>query len=225
MKKLLAFLLFLGMAFALLSAAGALAEGAAVKPFPGGTEAETSFGVYLAEIQDPSATLKDGYFTASLYNPDCYPLADIDGLKAGDTVQVDGQVFTVSSVVPHEEGIVEIYTKEDFDGYIIFQPHGEVYVAIVNDFAAATYVTDYKFTTPLPAGFHFYWRDIEEEFQALDADGFIAMVKGSSAPSFTRGYTVIDFSNGQIAKLIFSDMPVQIPEEIVRQAAIYDSAR
>ena len=223
MKRAVTFLLIL--AAALLSAVSVSAEGATVKPFPGGTEAETSFGVYLAEIPDPAATLKDGYFTASLYNPDCYPLADIDGLKAGDTVQVDGQVFTVSSVVPHEEGIVEIYTKEDFDGYIIFQPHGEVYVAIVNDFAAATYVTDYRFTIPLPASFRFYWKDIEEEFKVLDADGFIALVQGSSAPSFTRGYTVIDFSDGHIAKLIFSDMPIQIPDEAVRQAAIYDSAR
>ena len=220
MKRLVCFILILSVA--LLSVVCVSAVSATVKPFPSGTEAETMYTPYLADIPDLSTIQTGGYFTASLYNPDSYPLADIDGLQPGSTVQVDGQVFTVSSVIHHDDGSVEIYPKEDFDGYIVFQPDGEVYNAIVNDCAAATYVTDYRFMMPLPDAFRFYWLDPEDNVQTYDANGFTTLVTDSSAPSFTRGYSVVYFRNGQLSKVIFSDSPIQNPAEAVRLTALAD---
>ena len=218
MKRIILVLLVLSVA--LLSAVSASAGSATVLPYPAGTEAETQFSCYLANIPDPSTIPDQGYFMASLYAPDQYAPADIEGLRSGSTVQVDGQIFTVSSVVPYDDGSVEIYPKEEFDGYIVFQPYGEVCIAIVNDYAAATYVTEYMFRMPLPDDFRFCWQDVEENIQAYDQYKFTTLVTGSSAPSLTREYTVVYFLGGQLARLIFSDTPVQIPEEAIRLTAL-----
>ena len=220
MKRFACLLLVLSVA--LLSAAGVTAENATVMPFPADTEVETQYSSYLADITDQSGILNRGSFTASLYSTDYYAAGDIDGLKPGSTVQVKGKVFTVSSIVPHDGGTVEICPKEDFDGYIVFVPFGEVYTALVNDRLAATYVADYTFMMPLPDAFRFYWIDSSEEVRAYDQYAFPTVVTGDSAPVMVKSYTVVKFSNGQLSKLIYSDLPIQDPTETVRLTALAD---
>ena len=96
MKRILSFILIL--AVLLLSSGSVSAQGDTVTPIFANTEADTSYGVYLADIPDTSTILSSGKFTVSLYEQDMYRLEDIRGLKPGSTVRIDGRAFTVSSV-------------------------------------------------------------------------------------------------------------------------------
>ncbi len=220
MKRFLLVSLLLGSI--LLACCWACAEGANVVPIsnPANQEVNTSYGTYLADIPDPSTILNGGYFKASLYSQDMYRPEDIEQLKPGDTVQIDGKVYTAASVIQHEGGVVEIYPKESesYDS-VVFRPEGEVYLGIVNDHAACTYVGDYTFMMPLPDSFRFYWMGVENYIETYDADGFVQLLSGNSAPDLTREYAVISFSDNMLSKALVADYPVDNPDELVRLSA------
>ena len=222
MKRILSFVLIL--AVFLLSAGSVSAQGDTVTPIFANTEADTSYGVYLADIPDTSAILSSGTFTASLYAQDMYRLEDIHGLKPGSTIRIDGRVFTVSSVETQADGSIRIVPEESFDGTLLFLENGEVYTALVNGYAAASYVTDYTFMMPLPDAFRFCWVEASGTVQFYNQDAFSNMVTKVSAPALTRSRVVVSFRNGNVQRIIYTENLVRDPvENAVRPVALAES--
>ena len=134
-------------------------------------------GSFCLQIEDRDRIIPEGYFTAALYLEDRYDPAQIESMKAGDRVQVNGEWFTVSEVVIHEEevydeadeadadetvlkhriNIYEIDPEEEFWGYITFEPAAEeFYIAVENDWNPITLVKKVKIMLPLPDAFVYH---------------------------------------------------------------------
>ena len=137
-------------------------------------------GSFCLQIEDRDRIIPEGYFTAALYLEDRYDPAQIESMKAGDRVLVNGEWFTVSEVVIHEDEvfdgadengstetdetslkrricIYEIYTEEEFWGYITFEPRTEgFYNAVENDWNPITLVKKVKIMLPLADAFVYH---------------------------------------------------------------------
>ena len=135
-----------------------------------------------------------GPLTLSLYLEDRYSLAEIENLRPGDTIEVQGKTYTVELVVIHgwydsdEDGdydagsitvkdpdqvrdlldkyeleisdrelypeSYEIYTQEEFDGYIAFQVGTDGFChPLINDVFFRTPIGTVEVPLPLPEGF------------------------------------------------------------------------
>ena len=70
-------------------------------------------GSFCLQIEDRDRIIPEGYFTAALYLEDRYDPAQIENMKAGDRVLVNGEWFTVSEVVIHED---EVFDGADENG-------------------------------------------------------------------------------------------------------------
>ena len=162
-----------------------------------------------------------GSFTMDLYLEDRYSIAEVEALKPDDTVEVDGETYTVEAVVIHgwydsdgdgelDSGTItvrdpevaqylydkyetvisdrelvpesyEIYTKEEFDGYIALSVGTDGYChPVVNDETFLRPVGTVKVQLPLPDRFVFHyevnWDRLEggewEFLEALTDCGF-----------------------------------------------------
>ena len=175
-----------------------------------GQEVNTENGIYWAAITDTDRIESGGFFTARLYLQDVYPADDINGLAAGMKVRVNGQEFTVKSVVPHDEETVEIYTEEAFDGYIAFKKASDYfYTALVNDWVPCTHVADRKIMLPLANDFSFLWIDADESATVYDADSFIGVLDEMELSQYN---TMLQYSGGLVMMVIHTSYPFG-PEE------------
>ena len=191
MKRLLSILL----ASALILAAGlSFAETVPVRPLE---LADGSFdpgnGEFWVEM-DPDDNPGGGSLTLSLYLEGRYSQEAIQNLRQGDTVEVDGQIYTVELVLIHgwydsdgdgenDTGSVtvkdpeavrellekhkikiseyeldpfsyEIYTQEEFDGYIAFNVGDDGFChLVVNDMTYRTLIGMVEIPLPLPEWF------------------------------------------------------------------------
>ena len=175
-----------------------------------GQEVNTENGIYWAAITDTDRIESGGFFTAKLYLQDVYPAEDINGLAAGMKVRVNGQEFTVKSVVPDDEETIEIYTEEDFDGYIVFKKASDYfYTALVNDWVPCTHIADRKIMLPLANDFSFLWIDADESATVYDADSFIGVLDEMELSQYN---TMLQYSGGLVMMVIHTSYPFG-PEE------------
>ena len=141
-----------------------------------------------------------GSFTMGLYLEDRYSIAEVEALMPNDTVEVNGETYTVEAVVIHGEydsdgdgeldtGDIavrdpeiaqylyekyetmptdlelvpesyEIYTKEEFDGYVAFSIGTDGYChPLVNDMTYRRQAGTVEITLPLPEGFAFHYEE------------------------------------------------------------------
>ena len=186
-------------------------SGGVLKPMAVSGGIDTQSGQYWVRITDMNRVESGGYFTAKLYTEDHYPAKSIKALKAGSKVQVNGKVYTVSKVVLHEEDTYEIYVREDFDGYIVFQPEDEnTYYGVVNDRTCCTYAGDLKISLPLANDFRFVWLAEEEsDQQVYDGEGFagLLMRHGSENDFLIQYNTIIMFQDGMAMLIVHRDYP------------------
>ena len=116
-----------------------------------GLSANTDSGVYQVQIADADKIMSGGYFTVQLYVQDEYPADQVEALAAGSRIRINNQNFTVVDVAQHDNGVYEIYPKEEFDGYLVLQKNaGGTYTALVNDWVPCTHLQDVKIMMPLP---------------------------------------------------------------------------
>ena len=137
-------------------------------------------GDFCLQIEDTDRIIRDGYFTAALYLEDRYDPSQIESMKAGDRVRVNGEWFTISEIVTHEIPLYyeeddgdadaseeadslntvicyEIYPEEVFWGYIVFEPSLEgFYYATENDWRPVTLLKKMKITLPLADTFVYH---------------------------------------------------------------------
>ena len=170
-----------------------------------GMEVNTESGIYWAAVTDTDRIEDGGFFTVRLYVQDLYPADRIEELAEGMTVRVNGQEFTVSSVIRHDEKTVEIYTREDFDGYIVFQKASDFfYTALVNDAVPCACIADRKIMLPLPDAFTFTWISGSGEASVFDADGFIGLLDEEELNQYN---TMLQFSDGLVTSVIHTSYP------------------
>lgn len=205
MKKALSILLILAL---FLPAGLSLAETAAVRPLELTQDSydlnNGEFRFSMDAVDHPGS----GPLTMALYLEDRYSLAEIENLKPGDTIEVNGETFTVELVVIHgwydsdgngeydagsitvndpgqvkdllekyelvlsEHELVpssyEIYTQEEFDGYIAFDVGNDGFChPVVNDNTFYTRIGTAEIPLPLPEGFECR---ISDEFGGEDID-------------------------------------------------------
>ena len=162
------------------------------------------FWFAMDAVENPGS----GPLTMTLYLEDRYSQADIENLRQGDTVEVDGKTYTVELVVIHgwydsdgdgeydsgditvqnadqvkdlldkygleiaEHELVpasyEIYTKEEFDGYIAFTVGKDGFChPLVNDMTFRTLIGTVQVPLPPPEGFVCH---VVDEFGDADID-------------------------------------------------------
>ena len=192
MKRFVATILILAMA--LLSAGACAAEGNAVVPYPVDTEVNTIWGVYYAEAADVSTFANGGYIDVTLYEQDVYMRDDIEGLKPGSRVMIEGTEYKAASVTPKGNGTIEIVPEGSRLTYT-FLPFNENYIAADSSGqGVATRIGNYRITTPLKETFKFCYIDSDDSIKAYDADAFAEIMAGNVG-SFERTHTVIAFGN------------------------------
>lgn len=180
-----------------------------VEPRSVSSDVNTTNGVYWVRIDDAEKIYEGGFFTASLYLQDIYDANKIESLHSGSQVRVNGIAYTVSSVVDHGEDGIEIYTEEEIDGYLVFKKEISGYLAVMNDWTAATHMNDFKVMMPLPYNFSFAWISGGGEAEVYDADGFVSLMTNSeAAPTLNQYNTMISFQDGLAMMIIHTDYPL-----------------
>lgn len=153
-----------------------------VRPLePGHNGIDYVNGQFRLAVKNVDKIESSGWFIADLYLEDHYDAKQVESLAPGDKVQVNGQAWTVREVVIHpadepDQGeTYEIYTEEDFDGYIVFL-HAEdgCYICKTNDWTPVSPVCEFRITLPLPDKFMYFCGEDEE---VMDADAFIDDLK------------------------------------------------
>ena len=177
--------------------------------------ADTENGSFWAHIMNEGRINDGGYFTADLYAADIYSRQDINSLQEGDRIRMIGREWTVSALLPEENGYRELRVKEEFDGYFAFQTvTGTTCTLVVNDWVAGTWVGQKQIMLPLPNAFAYLKLESTGEQTVYDAESFIELLVSGQAKDWTRYNTLISFSDGLAAYVIHSDYP-EGPSETV----------
>lgn len=177
--------------------------------------ADTENGTFWVQITDGDRISDGGYFTADLYAADTYSLADVNSLQEGDRIRMLGREWTVSALLPEENGYRELRVQEEFDGYFAFQTLTETTCTlVVNDWVAGTWAGRKQIMLPLPDAFLYLKLESSGEQTIYDAESFVGLLENGEAKGWTRYNTLISFSDGLAAYVIHSDYPEGPSEEI-----------
>ena len=167
-------------------------------------------GSFCLWIRDADKIISEGWFTAGLYLEDRYNTKQIESMAPGDTVLVNGDVWTVREVEfhPADEFVTsdsyEIFTVEENDGYILFVRVDETYcLCRINDWIPVSPVGDVRIMLPLPDKFEYY-NDVLAD--PLDMDGLLDELE-RGGDSFVPYNTWCVFENGQLVQITHHDYP------------------
>jgi len=171
-------------------------------------------GTYRLTIEDTDQIITGGYFTAVLYLEDRYNPEQMENMKAGDRVQVNGEWYTVNKVERSEREIYdrgekrpqvfyEILPEEEIPSYLAFEDTREGdYIAVFDDWSPVTFVIRMKIMLPLPDAF--VWYDGPEE-KPRSADEFLELLSipldDGSTDCFSPYSTTADFRDGQMIEI------------------------
>ena len=202
MKKIIRIGLLAGLVMCMMLGA-AFAEGSReIAPVPFTDElADLQNGSFCLEVEDMDRIDNSGYFTAVLYLEDLYEAEQIEGMKKGDKIWVNGTWFTVGEIVLHEEEVYwdgdnaeppkegepavqityEIMLPEDaVYEYIVFQKAGNGYYhAVVDDWNPVSLITRIKVMLPLPD--QFVYKEMSgggAEEDLFGAEDFLDLLRG-----------------------------------------------
>ena len=171
-------------------------------------------GEFCLTIEDTDKIISDGYFTAVLYMKDRYDPAQIENLKTGDRVQVNGAWYTVYKVermegIGYDKGesrllvTYDILPEEEIPSYIAFDNTRDgYYIAVYDDWNPITFVTRVKIMLPLPDAF--VWYDGPEE-KPYSADELLELLSipldDGSTDCFGPYCTTVVFQDGQMTEI------------------------
>lgn len=200
----------MGLALVLLVAACAYA--AEVRPVEAAPGPDLSNGTFCLTVRDKDRIENSGFFTAALFLEDLYDADQIRALVPGDTILVNGEIWTVDELVLHEteEGefdSYEIYTREEYDGYIAFRPsmHEGLFLCVTNDWSPVTPAGEVKVMLPLPDRFEYIYISAGEEEEPRDMQAFLDSLAAHG--EFTAWNTSCVFENGELVRVVHSSYP------------------
>lgn len=175
-----------------------------------GAEVDTRNGTYWARITDLDHILDGGFFTVELYEQERFAAADVESLKSGDKVRLNGNTYTVSSLArpwwKNTETEYEIIPQETLpDGsWIGFEKgEGDFYYGIIDNYRTTSFLTDVPIWMPLPYAFSFVYTVNENDVTIFDADKFVEFVKEGSdfVDDLGPESTVVQFSEGLLTMI------------------------
>ena len=167
--------------------------------------ADTENGVYQAEVTELDRIMEGGFFTVRLYAAEIYPADQVEALRAGDRVQVNGNVYTVKSMIPHDEGTLELIPEEEIFGYIVFNSRNGSYTVMVDDETVRTHLTDVKIWMPLANNFSFASIEGSGDAVVYDADAFVSLVNREEIGELTPAHTTVQFEGGLLMTILYTE--------------------
>ncbi len=164
-------------------------------------------GSYNIALRDLDKIREEKYFTAELYVEERYDAQQIRSLAPGDTVQMNGSVWTVEKMVVHSEYAYELYPVEEYGGFIAFwfQEDGTFH-GVMNDWSPVIRVGEKKVTLPLPENFAYYTYSAGEPEAPKDVQSMLDDLE-RNGDNFVPYNTTADFENGELAAVKHSDYP------------------
>ena len=229
MKKIIRIGLLAGLVMCMMLGAALAEGGREIAPVPFTDElADLQNGSFCLEVEDMDRIDRSGYFTAVLYLEDLYEAEQIEGMKKGDRVWVNGTWFTVGEIALHEEEAYwdgdnaeqpkegepavqityEIMLPEDaVYEYIVFQKaENGYYYAVVDDWNPVSLVTRIKVMLPLPD--KFVYKEMSgggAEEDLFGAEDFLDLLRGAGeeeGTSFFSPYnTYVRFEDGMMTEI------------------------
>ena len=144
-------------------------------------ELDLNNGKFCLTVRDEEMLYEDEpFFTAELYLEDRYDGEQIKALAPGDTVEMNGVVFTVQEIdiqeYEDEPGYAEyeICPAEEYFGYLVFVPLEDgTYSALIDDWIPVSRVREVKVTLPLADRFTYISISGGEEDEPASADAFL----------------------------------------------------
>ena len=171
-------------------------------------------GEFRLTIEDTDKIISDGYFTAVLYMEDRYDPAQIESLKAGDRVRVNGAWYTVYKVERmerkgYDKGELrlvvsyEVLPEEEIASYLAFENTRDGnYIAVYDDWSPVTFITRMKIMLPLPDAFVWYDGPEEKECSADELTELLSIpLDDGSTDCFSPYSTTVVFKDGLMTQI------------------------
>ena len=205
----------------LLAAPAAGASAGEVRPIPVDHDrVDLGNGRFCLTVRNADRITGGGYLIAVLYREDCYDGEQIKALAPGDTVYVNDRQWNVEEIVIHgdpsdPEGPVtyEIYTAEETDGYLVFQPRGDnTFIAVMNDWVPVVLLGSVKIPFPPADDFEYIRISAGEAQDPLGAPEWAEDLEMFGEDTFNAYNTTCEFRDGQLIRVIHSSYP-QGPDE------------
>lgn len=170
-------------------------------------KADLNNGSYCIGFRNPDKIREEGYLTMDLYVQEHFDAQQIRSLAPGDTIRVDGSVWTVKEMVIHSDSNYELYPVEELWGYIAFwlQDDG-TFLGVRDDWSPVIYVGEKTVKVPLKENFAFYTYSAGELEEPKDYQSMLDALESNGdqyVPYNTNGV----FENGELVKVTHSSYP------------------
>ena len=143
-------------------------------------EIDLNNGTFCLNVRNEERISEDGFFTAELYLEDRYDAEQVKALAPGDTVEMNGAIWTVDEIIihqdeyPEEQAVYEIVPVEEYYGYMVFSPTADgTCIAVIDDWVPVTPVGEIRVSMPLPERFTYVRISSGEEKDPVGADVFL----------------------------------------------------
>ncbi len=164
-------------------------------------------GSYCIGFRNPDKIREEGFLTVDLYVEEHFDAKQIRSLSPGDTILVDGSVWTVEEMVIHSDSDYELYPVEELNGYIAFwlQDDG-TFLGVRNDWSPVIYIGEKKIKVPLKENFAFYTYSAGELEEPEDYQSMLDALE-RNGDNYVPYNTTGDFENGELVAVTHSDYP------------------
>lgn len=201
----------LALAICILAFAALAETGRTVSPVDGAIDVENlPDGVYPAAFERSDMTADATGIVLNhvhIYTRDRYDDADVDALRVGDTIIVEGEGVEVLTLRRDAFGVT---VNEDQDARAFYlvrsQTLGGCVVRGMNDLGAYTEQGVAALAVAEGATFTDGW-DIEKEPVTVDYEGIAAALAATENDSFVPDNTSVRVEGGRIAQIVRAYMP------------------
>ena len=186
-----------------------------VMPIPADPECiDLENGSFKARLEDLDR-IDEGWFTVALYKVDEYDPEQIRNLKPGDTLLVNGEIYTVEEVssrdigwIGEEDIVWDVVTEEECWGGLWFREYGQdTFAAYLDDWVPCTYAGSVKVTLPLPEKFELYAVPGGEDPEVYKAEEFLEKLREGDWSIYNEYNTSAAFEDGELVWIWRSGYP------------------
>ena len=185
-------------------------EQAEAKYLPIQEDKDLQNGTFPVSFEDLDRIETDGYCTAVLYTKDYYRAEDVQAMKPGDTVRINGRTCTLTDA---EDPEAEISLKEEapdqsFWGMSFIQEEegGRYFLYIMDDWYSVSRIADIRVDTAQPVGFYKIpgWEEPELKAENIftDESGIRTLME------LTPYNTYCELKDGQLIGIYSGDYPI-----------------
>ena len=177
-------------------------------------ETDPESGTFRVSFEDVDMIETEGYFTAVLYTTDVYTAEDVFSMKPGDTLQINGRVFTLSDIDNSDpEYEVDVSTEESTReqslwGFIFEKAlSGDGYnLYVMDDWHSLSRVASVKVDASLPVAYYSVPGgddpELMDENMLDNESGILALTQ------LTPYNTTCTMENGKLVRIDAASYPV-----------------